>query len=184
MIKGQLHDNWDDLYHNTRELAMEQEKYDLAESWFRIQSGEPDFGSVADNKNNANPFEEAQRAPRIGEHLRDIREVRPSTSAGDKFAPNFLTSDYEGDGNGIREQEGLLLSGHGGTRAILPSRDTDFLRANTDQDNPSQLLQMPTCINLHESGLRRSVREKELEKRTSNSQMADNQEELCACGFW
>eukprot|EP00956_Cyclotella_meneghiniana_P017288 scaffold27981_cov37-Cyclotella_meneghiniana.AAC.19 len=63
----------------------------------------------------------------------------------------------------IREQEDLSSSiDHEGTRAILPSADTDLLRAEADQNDPSQLLQIPTCINLHESGLRRSVRIQEL----------------------
>ena len=94
----------------------------------------------------------------------DNRKVRPSTSTGEVlFATNFLESDYEGE-SGIREQEDLSSSiDHEGTRAILPSADTDLLRAKADQNDPSQLLQMPTCINLHESGLRRSVRIKELE---------------------
>eukprot|EP00956_Cyclotella_meneghiniana_P022895 scaffold43790_cov38-Cyclotella_meneghiniana.AAC.11 len=163
MIKGQVPDNWADLYHNSRELATE-EKFDLAKSWFRTQGETPDCDSIADNKDNVNPFEVGRRPPRIGEQLRDLREVRPSTSAGE-FAPNFLTSDYEGDGNGIREQEALSLSGHGSTRAILPSQDTELLRDTTDQNDHSKLLQMPTCINLHESGLRRSVRIKELEEK-------------------
>ena len=161
MIKGQVPDNWGYLYRYSRELATEQ-KFDLAKSWFRTQCEVPDIGSV---KLNANPFEEAQRPPKDGELLLGNRNVRPSSSAGEVlFATDFLESDYEGE-SGIREQEDLSSSSdHEGTRAILPSADTDLLRAEADQNDPSQQLQMPTCINLHDSGLRRSVRIQELNK--------------------
>eukprot|EP00956_Cyclotella_meneghiniana_P043667 scaffold282614_cov116-Cyclotella_meneghiniana.AAC.1 len=133
MIKGQVPDNWGDLYRYSRELAAEQ-KYDLAKSWFCTQCEVPDIGSV---KLNANPFEEAPLPPEDGERLSGDRNVRPSSSTGEVlFATDFLESDYEGE-SGIREQKNLSSSSdHEGTRAILPSADTDLLRAESRRERP------------------------------------------------
>ena len=163
MKEGRVPKNWPDLYHNSRELATE-EKYDLATSWFRTQ-GEVS-GDAKGNDSCINPFEAAQLAPpTFGEQPSDNGIVRPSkTDAGEVlFVTNSFMSDSEGEqtGKGIVELEETPYASVGTKSAALPpSRDMDpsYAKADFNYEADSHLLQMPTCVNLHESGLRRSAR--------------------------
>ena len=161
MNKGEVPDNWDELYKYSRELATDED-YDLAESWFRGQAD--DSNHAGNMKTPANPFEVTQASPK-GVRF-DVRDVGPSNSSTGEFIDGFPVSDYEG----VSGMQGSLKSDNVDEHAsILPFDKTDGKpHADSDQDGPSQL-HMPTCINLHESGLRRSERIKQLNNSSQNA---------------
>ena len=162
MKEGKIPENWDELYNYSRELATE-ENYDLAESWFRDQTDDSDkepFGHPA------NPFD-VTRAARTGEQRVNLRDVGPSNSSAGDVIDGLPVSDYEG-ASGMKKRSKSCNDVQ--RRPIVSFQEDSNSLAESDQMDNSQL-HMPTCINLHENGLRRSERIRNLQ----TSQNADGE---------
>jgi hypothetical protein len=155
MEKGEVPPNWDELYNEHRELATDED-YDLANSWFRTQT-DPDGGGRVSNGADSvtNPFDIVNG--RINNN--ELRN-RASSAASYSNVRNSLVSDYEGEQGMIDDS---ITDSDRETAAMsnLATLSHDEQHADSDQNDNSHLC-MPTCINLYESGLRRSERLRKL----------------------
>jgi hypothetical protein len=155
MEKGKIPPNWEELYNNNRDLATDED-FNLAKSWYQQQansvSGE-DIGPINGNASQSvtNPFDV------LGQRNIDLGTETTTTSGGN--VRNSPVSDYEGE-SGI---EIRLSQDENARKSAAPSTfdTTHQYRVNADSES-NDSLHMPTCINLHESGLRRSERIKNL----------------------
>ena len=148
MKRGEIPPNWEDLYNENRELATDED-YDLAKSWFNSQADDSvDDLSAAD----ADPFAVTSQA---GPNLETRVESR-TADADHSVVGNSLASDYEGE-QGVGHRDSSNVPGI--SAAISLQDDSVNNQAHADSDSgDSSHLHMPTCINLHENGLRRSER--------------------------
>ena len=156
MNRGEIPPNWDELYNDNRELATDED-YDLAQSWFRSQADDSEDVSAAD----ADPFAVTSRA---GPNIE--RRVESRTSDAVSVVGNSLASDYEGE-TGMQHRDSSNIPGITAAISLEDNSMNNQAHADSDKGDKSQLY-MPTCINLHEIGLRRSERIKNQLKNAEN----------------
>ena len=134
-----------------KELATDED-YDLAKSWYQQQSNGVDGGGISSHEDHGslpatNPFD-------VVTQISNIDQGTEMTKTSGGYVRNSLVSDYEGE-SGI---ETRLSQNSDARKSAAPSTFcTTVYQVNANSESNDSLY-MPTCINLHESGLRRSER--------------------------
>lgn len=160
MLKAQIPPNWEELYNNSKELATDED-YNLAQSWFSEQANDVDVEYGL--RSGSDPFA-VTSAGNNGRPVDNGTSHATSSAVGSSHV-----SDYEGEETGMQQDQSITARA-GETAALLQpdSRSTEPALADSNLSDQSQLC-MPTCINLHENGLRRSERIKNLNKKKANA---------------
>jgi hypothetical protein len=158
MEKGQIPPNWDELYNNNRDLATDED-FNLAKSWYQQQASGVDGGGNSSHNNNIDDSLPATNPFDVVRQISNIDQGTETTTTSGRNVRNSLASAYEGEA-GI---ETRLSQTENDRKSAAPStfKTTYQYPVNADSDSNDSLY-MPTCINLHESGLRRSERIKNL----------------------